>query len=566
MESLSAMKRSCDILIFILLFIFACAKVGFPPGGPEDKTPPEMITTIPAVGETRVNPNTTVQAVFSEHIKPLDAADAIFISPYPGDKVKYRIRGKKITVQFPEPLKADKTYVITFGTGIRDYRNNGLKETFALAFSTGDSLDEGRISGRIFGVEDAAGIDIWAYGIADSLSPDPSLQRPDYIVQCEKNGIFRFSHLSADRYRLFAVKDRAADRLYQPVEDAIGMTWRDVLLSRNGSLDADNCNFQLTVEDTLGPSLVSAVPQNRQLVHCQFDEAAASEPTQDQFTIVCAEDSLDTLTVHQVCFDGRDRRIIQVRTEIQNPARQYRICVKNLFDQSGNGVDPAYSSAQFMGNAQADTTAPALVKTIPAPGERSAALDGAIRLTFTETMDTVRFQRGFFFGDTLGNAIDGSIRWPSPLEAEFHASRPLESKKEYRLTLSGQDVLDLTGNALADTLFHFQTLNGDTLTELSGTVADPDSSGSGTIYINVRQVEKTALMNTIHINNPGAYRIGALLPGRYFLSCFRDRDGNGRYSFGRSFPFLPAERFVEYPDTVVLRSRWPNEGNDVILP
>ena len=57
-----------------------------------------------------------------------------------------------------------------------------------------------------------------------------------------------------------------------------------------------------------------------------------------------------------------------------------------------------------------------------------------------------------------------------------------------------------------------------------------------------------------------------LLPGHYFLDCFRDSDGNGRYSYGHTFPFVPAERFAVYPDTVVLRSRWPNEGNDIILP
>ena len=62
------------------------------------------------------------------------------------------------------------------------------------------------------------------------------------------------------------------------------------------------------------------------------------------------------------------------------------------------------------------------------------------------------------------------------------------------------------------------------------------------------------------------YYLKDVLPGLYLLESFRDWDGDGRYSLGRPFPFKPSERFVVYQDTVRVRSRWPNEGNDIILP
>jgi len=555
------MKRTSTILIFMILLLLTCAKMGFPPGGPEDKTPPRIVASVPEVGETQVNPGTLVQVIFSEYIKPLNAADAIFISPYPGDDVKYTIRGKKITVRFDQSLRENKTYVITFGTGIRDYRNNALKETFTLAFSTGDSLDKGEIAGRIFGVDDATGIDIWAYGLVDSQSLDPAILRPDYIVQCEKDGKFRFTHLSEDRYRLFAVRDRAADRLYQPVEDGVGLACRDVLLSREGSLYADSLFFRMTSEDTLGPTLVKAVSLNRQLVHLQFDEAVSSMFNRDFFTIVSAEDSLDTLFVHHVYFDGRNRRMLQIRTEPQNPAVQYRLRTAGITDEYGNASD---SVVRFSGNAQTDTTMPRLIKAVPAPGEKTVPLEGMIQLTFSEAMDTAQFRQEFTFSDTLGVPAGGLIYWLSPLEMIFQSSVPLESKKYYQIRLG--NLMDLAGNAMPDTLFRFQTLDGDTLTEILGNVIDSDTSGSGDIYISVYPVKEKTVLSTIKISKPGSYRIGALLPGHYFLDCFRDTDGNGRYSYGCTFPFIPAERFAVYPDTVVLRSRWPNEGNDIILP
>jgi hypothetical protein len=68
------------------------------------------------------------------------------------------------------------------------------------------------------------------------------------------------------------------------------------------------------------------------------------------------------------------------------------------------------------------------------------------------------------------------------------------------------------------------------------------------------------------IESPGPYILSYMLPGDYFLQAFRDKDGNGRYTYGNVKPYMPAERFVQLPDTIRTRSRWPNEGNDLRLP
>ena len=103
----------------ITILFSHCAKEGFPPGGPEDRTPPEVIRTIPAVGQTQVDRETTVQIWLSEGIQSSSALNSVFITPYPGDAVEISCRGSKITVKFPQPLRSNLTYVITLGTGIK---------------------------------------------------------------------------------------------------------------------------------------------------------------------------------------------------------------------------------------------------------------------------------------------------------------------------------------------------------------------------------------------------------------------------------------------------------------
>ncbi|MBN1541154.1 hypothetical protein JW992_03340, partial [candidate division KSB1 bacterium] len=73
-------------------------------------------------------------------------------------------------------------------------------------------------------------------------------------------------------------------------------------------------------------------------------------------------------------------------------------------------------------------------------------------------------------------------------------------------------------------------------------------------------------LHEIQVDSAGPYLIPRLFPGAYRLQVYRDSDHDGRLTLGQAFPFMPAERFFVYADSVVLRSRWPNEGNDIILP
>jgi hypothetical protein len=47
-----------------------------------------------------------------------------------------------------------------------------------------------------------------------------------------------------------------------------------------------------------------------------------------------------------------------------------------------------------------------------------------------------------------------------------------------------------------------------------------------------------------------------MLAGDYGIRAFRDEDGSGTWSAGAPFPFVPAERWASFPDTVTIRARW----------
>ncbi|MBN2105733.1 Ig-like domain-containing protein [bacterium] len=554
----------CIIIPSVLVFL-ACAKEGFPPGGPEDKAPPRVIRTVPERGATQVDQKTDVQIWFSENVKSGAARDAVFITPNPGGKVRIKWSSKRLKIHFPDTLQSDRTYVITVGTSIRDYRNNAMEESFVLAFSTGDSLDQGKITGRVFVDENASGIGIWAYPIKRPYDPDPRVQEPDYIVQCNEKGGFTFYHMAVQTYRLFAVQDRLADRLYRPVEDGIGLTYQDIDLMKIPGHHGGPVFFRMTREDTLAPRLVRATALHSNLVSIQFNEPVVSA---DSVRFKIRSDTSEAgrpLNIQEFFQDSELKQWIHLITESQPDKKQFWIHVEGIRDETGHAIDTAYSSVEFVSTGQPDTIAPDLVSTSPGNRARNISVNPEIEITFSEAMDSTSWTDYITLTDTAG------VRIPIDLKSGAHAKwiltprHIMKSVTIYRLNVDSV-MADLSGNTIKDTSIQFVTLNVDTLSEISGMIMDPDSAEKGDIYFYLQETETSLKSYQISIKQPGFYQFEDIFPGLYTLWAFRDRDNNGRYSHGQSYPYEPAERFFVFPDTIKARSRWTNTGNDFSLP
>jgi hypothetical protein len=124
----------------------------------------------------------------------------------------------------------------------------------------------------------------------------------------------------------------------------------------------------------------------------------------------------------------------------------------------------------------------------------------------------------------------------------------------------------MAGNGLPDTVLTFRTINMDTLSEIIGTVFDRDTTAEGELVVTATQIKNTEISYSTILSQPGPYRIDSVLPGMYLLDVFRDKNGDRCYTTGAPYPFIPSERFIVYEDTVKIRSRWPNEGNNLKLP
>ena len=242
--------KKFEHILFLFFFLFiSCAVQGPPAGGPIDDIPPMIIEVYPSANSVNVDLLTDIYIKFSENMQNISVERSIFITPSLTKELNFRWEGEKLNIENKDGLQSDITYVINVGTSSKDLRDNILKNSFSWAFSTGNKIDTGEISGKIFSEQAPAGILIWGFKIDNNKVIDPSGNNPDYSTQSGENGEFKLEFISDGSYRFFAVNDINNNLKYDIASDFIGLPCCDLKLS-DENRKIENFYLPLSVEDT----------------------------------------------------------------------------------------------------------------------------------------------------------------------------------------------------------------------------------------------------------------------------------------------------------------------------
>jgi uncharacterized protein (DUF2141 family) len=202
--------------------LIGCARQGFPEGGPRDLDPPRVIATQPDSAATGVPLDADVAITFSESMDRASVLDWILISP-PREFGERSWDGTTFRLQGGEDFVPDVTTTVVVGIGCVDERErNPMVAPHLFVFSTGDSLDAGRIAGRLLaGDTPAHGAIVWALDTEVAAARTDTLL-PDYITQAGADSTFLFIGLKAGRrYRVLAHGDVNRDREFDRGVDFI---------------------------------------------------------------------------------------------------------------------------------------------------------------------------------------------------------------------------------------------------------------------------------------------------------------------------------------------------------
>ena len=132
----------------------ACARQGSPPGGPEDRRPPVVVTTSPEPFEVLTEPfRGPVRFRFDERVSERVSGgtldDAVLVSPRTG-AVRARHGRQDISVDIAGGFKPGLVYRVTLQPVIRDLFNNQMRDPFEFVFSTGGEFTASAVAGLVW--------------------------------------------------------------------------------------------------------------------------------------------------------------------------------------------------------------------------------------------------------------------------------------------------------------------------------------------------------------------------------------------------------------------------------
>ena len=538
-----------------------CAGQVQPSGGPPDTIPPAIIRTIPDTNAVRVS-TSFLELEFSEYVDRRSVEEAVFISPHLGT-LEFDWGGTEVRITFQDTLRRNTTYVVTIGTDVVDIRaQNRMARSYTLAFSTGDSLDQGSMEGHVVD-ERPDGVMVFAYNL-DGVDPDtlnPSHTRPDYIVQTGADGKFQLRNTVISTYRVIAVRDEYKNLVYDREVDQYGVSQNDITLTP-ASPHAAGIWFRLAKEDTTKPFLSSVSASDRYHLLLRFSEAVDTiSVTHAAFRL------LDTLSLSPL-------RLGALYQDMGNPAligaelidpldstRTYRMIVRGLADRAGNVTDSTRVGADFPGSGIPDTVRPVVRVHNVADSSRGIPLDIPFEIDLGKPVSLGPALASVTLLDSARRVVPANVVARTPAQIRLIPRIPLIPSAWHTIRIVLDSLVDSRGNRYRDStaLIRFQTMDLRVTGTIEGRVLDP--GGRGDIVITARSIDLTPpRSDSVRIRKDTSFVIEKLTEGKYAIQGYRDEDENRAYTPGLPHPYKPSERFAVFPDTVKIRARWSIEG------
>ncbi|PJA99673.1 MAG: hypothetical protein CO128_02945 [Ignavibacteriales bacterium CG_4_9_14_3_um_filter_30_11] len=552
-------KTKVKILIpFIsLLLISGCANQLPPGGGEVDTTPPKIEEFYPANGSINFNDD-FISFDFSEYVDKNSFKDAVFISPQINGELKYNWSGTNVSIEFPEKLKTKTTYVVTIGTDAADVHNrNKMAQSFTLTFSTGNEIDKRSITGKVYD-SNPSGVMIFAYKITDN-EIDPEKIKPYYVTQTGNDGSYKLEGITKGIFRLFAVRDKFKDFLFQPKQDDIGISSSEIYFDKNDTT-VNNMNFKLINFDKDPPRLLKAIMTDEHHLLVEFTEALSpSSIKSENFYIIDSTLNEELLLKSIYAKDSKNKIVLINENKIDGNSNLFFIA-KNIEDQKGNittedAVNLIYSN-------RTDTTKPKLVSVEPPNGNDNSDFSGQeFKFYFSDYFDTTLAKEGIKFVNSENLNIPFKMKYSDNASFKIIPSNDLLPVKDYKVILDLNKFKNQNGTAAdSNYVYNFTTMNGLNFSGITGEVKNIETDFP--IYIIIEGVGYNKLYKQLLSNNK-KFVFNRVLAGKYNLWCFIDSDKNEEYTFGSFLPYKSAEQFIYLNSVLELKPRWMQ--TDIIL-
>jgi hypothetical protein len=534
--------------------VFFCAHQIPPSGGPDDKTPPGVLSVSPPAGTVNTPKNGTIVFTFAEWISPQNIDKCLSVFPAPTGGVEVSVSGRRVLVKPKKGFSDSTTYHIAFNTTLNDLHGNSIGTPYQHFFSTGPSIDSGRVFGCVIlndgkVVQPKVALYLKAAGgVADTAF----FGLPSYLTQTDSSGTFSFNNIHRGAYEIIAFSDANNNNRLDPTgEPVFAPVEKKLLLDRTiGPLDLYLVECDTTTRHIAALTTVSST--------CLTGEWAGGGPLPDSLYDtswrVEGVESTRIIPIRQYITVFHSKRFFLDLTDTLGLAPFRLVCTKHSPLLYGNGKI-LWDTLRFNGVTRRDTSSPEVKGYEP---KTFADLKPDIRLFWSRPVKAGSAR--WHCLDTLKNKVDVFLSQGYGDTTTFTVGRALDPDMRYSITLPDSLFKDINGNIPRDTqgiVIKFSTIaEKDICFSLSGGASSlaPDSLRTWQFFPLGKPQSYLAKFGGAQ------FRFDSIPAGKGRIAFFTDRNRDKSATAGSLIPWIPPEQHMVLPDTIEARARWDVEG------
>ena len=489
------------LILFYFVLISSCAVRGYPPGGEEDTSPPELIKTNPEGNSKSISNTSIIEIWFDEMLNPNTVRSAIRVEP----EVKYNVNifGNKISVS-PVDSWPEGMFKVLISRSLADYSSNmnTLDYPIELLFSTTDDFIDSKVEGKIFNSDSTK-----TYQAALLDNDFNIVSKTDVDI----NDYFKFSGFQTTDQNLFVFISEM--KITDPLNDV-----RNKEYGMSQSY-LDNQFQSIYISNPISRANINSI----NLKNDYYGE------------IVLNNNEKKSFIMNNVFFQGLVNQIDDFYYYDYNFLDSLNVVL-----EEENQLEKYIIDTKYMLASSLDTISPILDNHFV--DEQSYLLE---------------FNEPILFNDKKSFKSNNQVvnyKYITPLKIQLSIS-DFES-----IEITGSTIKDLSGNVLSDTILVIQknilpnNVENYISGEINGTV---NYNGKEDIFIQlISNSTKEVYRKKVNDNK---FKFDDLKPDNYYILAYEDINKvSDNYFSGTLDPLKLSAKFSMYDKMVPVRSNWVN--------
>lgn len=415
------MRRLLSVLlIFGLIFLFACGSKKSPTGGEKDLVKPTLVATQPdLMGQIKGG---KIEIDFSKPMDKGSLPNAIYIYP-PVKNSRFNLSHSTLKIELRDELLDDTIYHISFNSALKDLRGNSLDKAQHLSYVNGKPK-RASLSGLIEyedTKDNGSPISLTLFS-ADSLI---------VLLDELKGDSYRLPHLNPADYRLRAFIDKNLNGRY----DQTAEPFFEASLSVN---EVATLNLKMAYSDTT----LAQIRSVKQTSPYELEVKLSKEVESIEYVELVPEHGGGEISILRRYLEKDKLLLLTAKQD----SLSYRLGIKGLKDKKGNSSP--YSSLLYQSRMGEDIEKPKVLSISPRNGATVNSLSPLLKVSFSEIITPERLKAGLQVSET-GEEIALKVVENRGRELVLQPIKPLVNYRTHKLIIK-KESSDYSGNQLPE--------------------------------------------------------------------------------------------------------------------